>query len=1532
MRTPSIILGLPLGGLIEIYARQIIADDLIGTTGGNADTVDAYHAYATPTANNILALDSSGFFPKAVYPLALLTDGTRALTGNLSVNSGVTIDGVDISAHDGNTSKHHSSMSADDHTNYVHVSTARTITAQHSFSPGTAVAPFALGTNAQGVTVTGLKADQLNKSVSAGNGLSGGGALTSNISLAVSLKSTSGLEVDVNGLALADAIAGNGLAITNKVLAVGAGNGISVAADAVAVALKSTSGLELDGNGLALADTVAGNGLTVASKIISVGAGTLISVAADAVSLSVGTAQYQVPVTGASPFTPAYTLLSSFAGSGLTFTSAFDVAVGNGIQIAADAVAIKLATTSGLSVDANGLVLADTVAGNGLSITNKVIAVGAGTLMSVAADSIGLSNGTAQYQVPLTGTTPFTPSWTALSTLAGSGLTFSSGFDISVGNGIQISTDAVAIKLNATSGLSVDTNGLALADTIAGNGLTIASKVLSVGAGTLISVAADNVGLSNGTAQYQIPVTGAAPYTPSWTLLSTFAGDGLVFSAGTFAVNPGDGIQISTDKVAVKLQTTSGLILNSSTGLAVDPGSHITVDANGVSLTTSEAYTWTGAHTFQATMTSRKIQPEATNTYDLGGYDRLWSRVYASEIAAILFVQETASVLGGWLVITKDEGTFAATVGSADTTINFGKTMIQNDFVLVSGLDIAGAAKREYIKVGTLVSGTTYNVTRDLASAHGTDPSWSSGTVFIVLGQDGAGRIELNSYSTPRISLYKQGAAYNTATECVRIGDLNGWGPIGVEVYGWAAGDYSGNEYAYYAPATGMVIRGTINADDGYLKALIVSGTLDVSTAGVIKSGASGYDIGTGWWLDYNAGTPRLFIGNASGDKILWNGTSLTLTGDITADGGSIGGWTINSAYNAKDTGDANTSSGMAPTDYPFYAGATYANRASAPFRVTPAGALTATSATITGSITATSGSLSGLTVSGTLDVGTSGVIKSGATAYNSGTGWWLEFNGGTPRLFIGNSSGDKILWSGSALSIVGDITADGGAIAGWTINTASLAKDTGTDATSSGMYPVDYPFFAGATVANRATAPFRVTPAGALTASNASITGTIDANAGYLGGLDIDGILTIGSSGGIYQGTGTFASPTIGLKIWNSGGIGQIAGYNAGVAQWYAGTDGKLYGGGGTVVIDSNGLTVNAAGTDDNRIKYAYGGVTLLTVNARWVDTTIDIAYGGIALTPPAGDKGYLGFDVTTDGQLANSSISTSNGNYSAQVMVEAGGSGNSEVKIFGSLIQLYGASAGITDVKVDGGLLLGTLTGTPAVGELLATSHIRTDGGLYVGNKTGTVANDNIIADGLLDLGDRATAPATPSAGYGRIYSYNDAPYWTEDSGVKMNLEADTIPLNIHGFYYYNGAGTVVGWYTQIREFPNSGTPSFAFSSKFPFTWRNRTVYLDLFVAPKSTGTGNVVWEFTARTLKDAQSMASYAFSDTNNTAYACSGTTESRIVKHSINLTSSINWTYGHTREVCFAIEVTRDAAHANDTFAGSVWLAGAQLRVE
>jgi hypothetical protein len=98
-------------------------------------------------------------------------------------------------------------------------------------------------------------------------------------------------------------------------------------------------------------------------------------------------------------------------------------------------------------------------------------------------------------------------------------------------------------------------------------------------------------------------------------------------------------------------------------------------------------------------------------------------------------------------------------------------------------------------------------------------------------------------------------------------------------------------------------------------------------------------------------------------------------------------------------------------------------------------------------------------------------------------------------------------------------------------------------------------------------------------------------------GGATLDGVLDISTTGGIYQGSGSFASPTTGLKIWNVGGAGKIAGISGGVEQWYGHTDGKLYAGAGSVWLDANGLNldVNPASSP---IRFMDGANILASIN----------------------------------------------------------------------------------------------------------------------------------------------------------------------------------------------------------------------------------------------------------------------------------------------------------------------------------------------
>lgn len=180
-------LGAPTNRWDTLYARQIVADNITG--GGsvdNADKVDGFHASATSAPNILLALDGSQAYPNTAYPDALLRDGSRSLTDNLVVTSGKTIDGVDISEHAVNNTHHLGGMAVDDHSQYVHIASARTISAIHTFNPAVATPFILLGGNAQNQLIAGFYANRslnLDRSVIAGTGLTGGGQLNANITL-----------------------------------------------------------------------------------------------------------------------------------------------------------------------------------------------------------------------------------------------------------------------------------------------------------------------------------------------------------------------------------------------------------------------------------------------------------------------------------------------------------------------------------------------------------------------------------------------------------------------------------------------------------------------------------------------------------------------------------------------------------------------------------------------------------------------------------------------------------------------------------------------------------------------------------------------------------------------------------------------------------------------------------------------------------------------------------------------------------------------------------------------------------------------------------------------------------------------------------------------------------------------------------------------------------------------------------------------------------------------------------------------------
>lgn len=111
------------------------------------------------------------------------------------------------------------------------------------------------------------------------------------------------------------------------------------------------------------------------------------------------------------------------------------------------------------------------------------------------------------------------------------------------------------------------------------------------------------------------------------------------------------------------------------------------------------------------------------------------------------------------------------------------------------------------------------------------------------------------------------------------------------------------------------------------------------------------------------------------------------------------------------------------------------------------AGAVTAAKISVT-NLAAINADMGNITA-GTIVLPSSGFIRSGQTAYNSGTGFYIGNDSGTPKLSLGNSSGKRITWDGSDFTIAGGIVVTD-SIATSAVTNVATASDNPTGKTPS--------------------------------------------------------------------------------------------------------------------------------------------------------------------------------------------------------------------------------------------------------------------------------------------------------------------------------------------------------------------------------------------------------------------------------------------------------------------------------------------------
>lgn len=157
-----------------------------------------------------------------------------------------------------------------------------------------------------------------------------------------------------------------------------------------------------------------------------------------------------------------------------------------------------------------------------------------------------------------------------------------------------------------------------------------------------------------------------------------------------------------------------------------------------------------------------------------------------------------------------------------------------------------------------------------------------------------------------------------------------------------------------------------------------------------------------------------------------------------TIDSGYVGGLVVTGTAIATADGLVGMSSAVtAGTDWRIWAG--HATPASAPFRVDETGAMWATNATITGTVTATLGAIGGFTIAATTLTATNLILDSANQKISLGSGndiIIMNAADATYRLWIGHAT------AGSApfrVTKAGALTATSGTLGGWTIDATSI-------------------------------------------------------------------------------------------------------------------------------------------------------------------------------------------------------------------------------------------------------------------------------------------------------------------------------------------------------------------------------------------------------------------------------------------------------------------------------------------------------------
>lgn len=289
--------------------------------------------------------------------------------------------------------------------------------------------------------------------------------------------------------------------------------------------------------------------------------------------------------------------------------------------------------------------------------------------------------------------------------------------------------------------------------------------------------------------------------------------------------------------------------------------------------------------------------------------------------------------LGKITGITGQSGEFGLIAGSGGFTATDAYVRLSNIAVTLHNIPLE-IYSSSYYRIGLYASGNVKFGT-DISAAISTSFDFVASSGTLTVGFVGASKSNLIFDASTGILQLRN----NTTARMQLNADGSGW--VANNNISWTS--------AGVATIAGWVINATditkIHETDKYLRLSVATGQESIyfydntpaTAVSPIWVGLGKLFDGSSWTAEQGMGMVISTYTSGEYEKPFW----LSETTKV------IAGWNFDTYKLYKD--DTTNSCGMASNDYPFYAGNTYANRATAPFRVTKAGAITATAGSIAG-------------------------------------------------------------------------------------------------------------------------------------------------------------------------------------------------------------------------------------------------------------------------------------------------------------------------------------------------------------------------------------------------------------------------------------------------------------------------------------------------------------------------------------------------------------------------------------------------------